>query len=362
MSLSLYGYSQLCCAVELLSFGISLLLIGNARVKPSLWLKWAKCAMAIVFLAVGTLTLVQCAFDLSVSKPSLNAVLNVTTLYTVTFALAVAFIPLADNLNMTRSRIYLTGTLFILCDALAWLSLWLDPALVTIALVSSLALYFVELLRIIFVFVVSYRTLSSRCDHLVADDVARLSYLKLLWHSVLILSLFALMYVFLVLWSEQALAVYNFASLVMWAYVFVTFVNLVVNYIPSNHDGAVQSPVYEQVESTAKFSSDLKDKLERWVASRAYCQPGVTMAQVAQQLGTNRTYLSRYINSCYSCNFNAWLTRLRIDEARRLLVASPTLSIEKVSMALGFSSKSQFINSFKAHEGVPPGQWREQHI
>lgn len=86
------------------------------------------------------------------------------------------------------------------------------------------------------------------------------------------------------------------------------------------------------------------------------------MAQVAQQLGTNRTYLSRYINGCYNCNFNAWLTRLRIDEARRLLVASPTLSIEKVSMALGFSSKSQFINSFKAQEGIPPGQWREQHI
>ena len=85
------------------------------------------------------------------------------------------------------------------------------------------------------------------------------------------------------------------------------------------------------------------------------------MNQVAEQLGTNRTYLSRYINDTSGCNFNSWLTRLRIEEAKRLLISSPTLSLDKIAMKVGFASKSHFMSSFKSFVGTTPGRWREQN-
>ncbi len=362
--MTLYEYSQLGCVVETLFCGITLLFIGNVKAKLSSWLSWAKWAVAIVLVLVGIFTLVQYALSLNENYPKVNTALNISMLYTVTFMLAVAFIPLANRMHITNTRIILTAMIFLLSGVLVWISPWCETSLATIMIVSSLALYFIELVRIIFVFTISYKMMSSRRNELNAEESSRFSYLNLLWRCVFSLSLFAMLYVFLVMWSEHALAVYNFATLLLWAYVYVTFVNLIINYRSSTSGPETQTtqlPANQIVTSNSRLMENIGVKVDKWVASGAYCHKGVTMAQVAEQLGTNRTYLSRYINSYYGCNFNAWLTRLRIDEAKRLLVSSPTLSIEKVSLQLGFTSKSHFMSTFKAQEGLTPGQWRDQH-
>ena len=363
--MTLYEYSQLGCVVETLFCGITLLFIGNEKAKLSSWLSWTKWAVAIVLILVGIFTLVQYALSLSENYPKINTALNISMLYTVTLMMVVAFIPLANKMHLTNTRMILTAMVFLLCGLLVWISPWCEPSLATIMIVSSLALYFIELVRIIFVFAISYKMMSSRRNELNAEESSRFSYLNLLWRCVFSLSLFAMLYVFLVMWSEHALAIFNFATLLLWAYVFVTFVNLIINYrssVSQVETQTTQTPDNQPIETNSRLMQGLGTKLDKWVASGAYCHKGVTMVQVAEQLGTNRTYLSRYINSHYGCNFNTWLTRLRIDEAKRLLVSSPTLSIEKVSLQLGFTSKSHFMSTFKAQEGLTPGQWRDQHV
>lgn len=219
-------------------------------------------------------------------------------------------------------------------------------------------------MRIIFAFAISYKKLVNQSNQLNPDERFELSYLNLIWRCVMLLSVFALLYAFLVMWSDDALAIFNFASLALWAYVFITVANLIINY-PNAMDTTVITPSHtpdnEKVNDTSGNLSELDSKIDRWISTRAYCHQGITMTQVAKQLGTNRTYLSRIINSNYGCNFNTWLTRLRIEEAKNLLASSPTLTIEKISQQTGFTSKSQFMRNFKAQEGITPGQWREHY-
>lgn len=362
--MTLYEYSQLGCVVETLFGGVSLLLIGNLKVKSSRWFSRAKQVIALVFILVGIITLLQFQLKLNVDKPLVNTALNITMLYTATLMIATAFIPLANRMQLTRARMFLTLMIFLLCVALVWVSPWCDSSLATILIVSSLALYLIDLLRIIFVFAISYKKLVNQSNQLDPDERFELSYLNLIWRCVMLLSLFALLYAFLVMWSDNALAIFNFASLVLWAYVFITVVNMIINYpdaMDTTDMPSLQTPDNKQIKALAGNLGELDSKLDRWISTRAYCHQGITITQVAKQLGTNRTYLSRYINSNYGCNFNTWLTRLRIEEAKNLLVSSPTLTIEKISQQTGFTSKSQFMRNFKAQEGITPGQWREQY-
>ena len=377
MPVSLYQYSQLSCIVAALVFSITMMFIGNVKARRSRWVFWAKWGLTFVFFLVCVFTLLQYSLDLKDANPRLNTALNVTVLYAVTFVLAVAFIKIANRVNMTRKRLLFTFLIFTLCGLIVWLSTLCSQALYTILMVSSLALYLFELLRITIVFVVGYRALASRRDVLTADEQARFQFIKLLGRCVLLLTLFAVMYVFLVMWTDLALAIFNFASVLLWGYLFVTFVNMMIQYQPPKIDKNVGEPTDNQPignsykeqpltsadaqPATPVALSSLDKKVERWVATRRYCSPGVTMMGVAEELDTNRTYLSQYINKRYGRNFNAWLNGLRVEEAKRLLLSSPTLSLERVSMSVGFSSKSHFISSFKLIEGVTPGQWRLQH-
>lgn len=366
--MTLYEYSQLGCAIVTLSGGVTLMLIGNTKVKSSSWLSWAKWAFAAVLIVVGLFNLAQYALDLNVSNPKISRAMSVSMLYAVTFILAIAFIPLANKMPMSNTRPKLTAFISLLCIAMAWATPWCETSLATILSVSSLALYLIELMRIIITFAISFKMMSGHHKGLNAEENSRYSYLYLVWRCVSLLLLFALLYVFLVLLSFKAMAIYNFASLILWIYVFVNFVNLIINYQSNQQNDTEEfEPKEIQITDNKTVNIDthllagLGSKLDKWVASGSYCHKGITMTQVAEKLGTNRTYLSRYINSYYGCNFNAWLTRLRIDEAKRLLLASPTLSLEKVSLQLGFTSKSQFISAFKSQEGITPGQWRVQH-
>jgi len=171
------------------------------------------------------------------------------------------------------------------------------------------------------------------------------------------------MLVFMFLPSKY-MGILNFCSVLMWAYVFISFVNLMLHSetyqlapLPANDKD--EMPSWQQVVPT---HPELQTRLDAWVGKHAYRARGVTMLQLARQLDTNRSYLSAYINSRYGCNFNTWLTRLRLDEAKKLILSQPDMSVDEVARSVGFSSKSHFTSSFKLHEHVTPGQWRKSHL
>ena len=218
-----------------------------------------------------------------------------------------------------------------------------------------MALYLIELVRITLVFVYNYKVLDKQEHAAGSDEEARYNCLDLVVRSIILLSLFAMIHIFVLMLTEQPRALYNFAMLFVWAYLFVQVVNLIINFNPLVESSLRNA---KNDDTTALPHAELTDKINGWVESGAFCQQGITMIQMAQTFSTNRTYLSQYINARYGCSFNTWLTQLRLAEAKRLLASSPALPIDSVAKMTGFASKSHFINSFKLSENMTPGQWR----
>ena len=56
-----------------------------------------------------------------------------------------------------------------------------------------------------------------------------------------------------------------------------------------------------------------------------------------------------------------WLRALRIERAKELL-ASSTLPLAEIALAVGFSTQPEFTTAFKRATGVTPGAWRRERL
>ncbi|MFR9533476.1 MAG: helix-turn-helix domain-containing protein [Rikenellaceae bacterium] len=122
-----------------------------------------------------------------------------------------------------------------------------------------------------------------------------------------------------------------------------------------------QSRVDSETEALSSGNMlSIQTNLEVWIAQKGYQQRGVTITDVARSVKTNRTYLSKYINSVYKASFRSWITLLRIEEAKRLLLEDSEASINKIAQTIGFASVESFTHIFTRNEGVPPTKWREK--
>ena len=102
----------------------------------------------------------------------------------------------------------------------------------------------------------------------------------------------------------------------------------------------------------------MKDKEQRWLERGGYRTPGITIEQAAREMGTNRSYLSKYLNEVCHVTFYEWVAQMRINEAKSLLLSERDLSIERISSMVGFSSPSTFSSAFKKIVGESPKMWR----
>jgi AraC-like DNA-binding protein len=91
---------------------------------------------------------------------------------------------------------------------------------------------------------------------------------------------------------------------------------------------------------------------------RPWLEPELTLAELAQRLGTHATLLSKVINTGCGQNFNDFVNSYRVAEARRLL-ADPQFthySLVGVALESGFNSKSTFNRVFKKLDGRAPSE------
>lgn len=113
-------------------------------------------------------------------------------------------------------------------------------------------------------------------------------------------------------------------------------------------------------DANPAFAS-LGEKVDAWIEDKGYTVPALTIQQLAQELGTNRTYLSDYVNSKYSLTFRNWVAQLRIDYAKRLLAGDSALSIHTIAEMTGYSYNN-FITVFTKMSRISPSQWRKNHL
>lgn len=362
MMLKIDGYSQLCLMVGATIMGLALLFIGNDKVRSTLWLRHTKLAVAMMSLLIGLSMGVQYSLRLSEISPMIINTLNISTLYITTLVISASFISLAANTQVSMVRFIMTCAIFCGCLVLVWIAVTLNQLWYNVLIAVSLLIYFAELVRLTLVFLYNYRGLRNLHREPGSEDSARYACLNVLVRCVIALSSLAVVYVLIALLSVSNKALFNFALLAIWIYLFVSFVNLVIDYNPLAELNYHLKVSGGAVDNAQERHLSLLPKIENWVDQGGYKTLGINMLQMAEQLGTNRTYLSEYINMNYGCSFNTWLGRLRVAEAKRLMLSSPTLSLDRIALNVGFSSKSHFISTFKSIEGVTPGRWREMNL
>lgn len=121
-------------------------------------------------------------------------------------------------------------------------------------------------------------------------------------------------------------------------------------------------PVLYETDDNQPVGTKRWDVLRRYILNhRLYTRPSVTLEQIARELGVSRTFLSNTINQHEGMNFNAFINRLRILEAQRMMRENGQneLSLQNVSDMVGYTDQSNFTRNFKHWSGKTPSEWRE---
>lgn len=123
------------------------------------------------------------------------------------------------------------------------------------------------------------------------------------------------------------------------------------------------------VDETATVVDDTwmqpwKDKLEMAIDEKIFLKADLTLSDLALQLGTNASLLSKVINGSYGLSFNDFINQLRVKEAVRLMQHPQYMNFSLLAIALeaGFYSKATFNRAFKKFTGVNPSEYLKQEV
>ena len=102
--------------------------------------------------------------------------------------------------------------------------------------------------------------------------------------------------------------------------------------------------------------------IELIVRKKKYRDRCYNINQLSKELNTNTRYISATFNAIWNTNYNGYVNKYRVLEAKKLLMdlKFSHLSMEDVWIKVGFSNRQSFFKSFKTLMGVSPKQFKLQ--
>ena len=106
-----------------------------------------------------------------------------------------------------------------------------------------------------------------------------------------------------------------------------------------------------------KPSESVMEKAKEYI--RENFQKDLTLDDVSSQVNISPYYFSKIFKEETGENFIEYLTRVRIDKAKELLVDA-NVSVKEAGIQSGYSDPNYFSRIFKKYEGVTPSEYRER--
>ena len=93
---------------------------------------------------------------------------------------------------------------------------------------------------------------------------------------------------------------------------------------------------------------------------RPFLSDEFSLDDLAKNVFSNKTYLSRTINVMSGRNFCAFVNWYRVRYAQSLIRRNPHMRFSEMAAVCGFHSIPSFNMAFKANTGLTPSQWKQQ--
>ena len=147
--------------------------------------------------------------------------------------------------------------------------------------------------------------------------------------------------------------IYYIASGLAWGVIFYTIENI---YSVEQEEQYKQEVTSINIHEYT-FVGSLNQLMQQ---EQIYLNPEISISEVAKLIGTNRSYLSDYLNHNCNSSFIDYINNLRLEHAEKLMKDDHTTSIDSISISSGFNSLSTFRRAFIKKHGITPSAYRQK--
>ncbi|MDH8702247.1 AraC-like DNA-binding protein [Dysgonomonadaceae bacterium PH5-43] len=119
--------------------------------------------------------------------------------------------------------------------------------------------------------------------------------------------------------------------------------------------------IHTDTDHKASIYLKFLPKLEKVInEDKVFLQKNLRINDIANMVGTNRTYISHILKDEYNCNFWEFINRKRIEYAKEQVQQNTELTIDELASMCGFSQASAFSRTFRQYEGKTFSEWKKK--
>ena len=334
----------------------------NKRYERSRWMIVA----ALIGLAIQYV--LQMTFGFRAMHDNLGAVINIL-LYTPCFSLISMGI---YNIETTRANlrkmILMCSGIYAAIIVVFCVGISLHHSLyIREGLYLMLTLFCVSVFYCIYMIIQEMIRRKNMLETMAATDL--LPYVKYSRASVIILWL-AVLAMPVAIFSTTLLYIVGPAVLLALLFFNLTFIALGNSYIPTEelldkeekkqrYGGAEkEKPLLRLSEERRNF---IQNSLDQWCMDLGYKDCNVNILTLSRTLYISKNELSQFFDQCLHSNFRIWLSEIRLNAAKKMMLEYPDYSNDIISAECGFSCRTHLYRIFKTKEGCSPTEWRDFH-
>ena len=331
----------------------------NKRYERSRWM----IVIALIGLAIQYV--IQMGFGFRAADDSLGAVVNILV-YTPCFSLISMGI---YNIEATRSNlrkmILMCSGIYAAIIVVFCVGISLHHSLyIREGLYLMLTLFCVSVFYCIYMIIQEMIRRKNMLETMAATDL--LPYVRYSRASVIILWL-AVLAMPVAIFSTTLLYIVGPAVLLALLFFNLEFIALGSSYIPTeelldkeeNQRAEEKKPVRQLSEERRNF---IQNNLDQWCMDLGYKDCNVNMLTLSHKLCISKSELSLFFDQCLHSNFRIWLSEIRLNAAKKMMLKYPDYSNDIISAECGFSCRTHLYRIFKTKEGCSPTEWRDsQH-
>lgn len=334
----------------------------NKRYERSRWMIVA----ALIGLAIQYA--VQMVFGFRAADDSLGAIVNIL-IYTPCFSLiSMGIYNIETTSSNLRKMILMCSGIYAAIILIFCVGISLHHSLyIREGLYLMLTLCCVSVIYCIYMIIQEMIRRKNMLETMAATDL--LPYVRYSRASVIILWL-AVLAMPVAIFSTTLLYIVGPAELLALLFFNLTFIALGSSYIPTEElldkeeniqrcGGAKEEkPLQQLSEDRRNF---IQNSLDQWCMDLGYKDCNVNMLTLSRTLCISKNELSLFFDQCLHSNFRIWLSEIRLNAAKKMMLEYPDYSNDIISAECGFSCRTHLYRIFKTKEGCSPTEWRDFH-